>query len=281
MAKERPQGEFVQMMARIVAVLLLVTLIATGRVNLADLTGAQSVPQVTQDVAEAAIAPWDASLAPDFVTTTGRAQPSERALSMRPGDVSYDTDELGRPVESVGNITYRMCREGSDRERNDLPNPVGWPRNAEVTIRFPRGGTYHGWLWNRSHLLAKSLGGDDVRDNLVAGTRCQNVGRNDGDGGMAYPETLARTWLSKNRDKTLIYSARPVYVGSEPIPRSVIVDMLSSDATIDAQYIIYNAAPGFTIDYEGATWSADGATETTYDLGDILRDILRGLGTGA
>ena len=278
MTEKRPIGDFLTTMAKLLLVLLIVTLVATGKIDLSDISDTQGVPHMSQAATEAALTPWDADLAPDFVVTCGRSDLSEHARSLEPGEVTYATDDLGRPTEAAGNITYKMYREGSDRERDDLPNPVGWPKNAEVVITFPRGGTYHGWLWNRSHLLAKSLGGDDIRDNLVAGTRCQNVGRNDGDGGMAYPETLARTWLAKNKTKTLIYSARPIYVGDEPIPRSVIVDILSSDSTIDAQYVVYNAAPGFTIDYANSTWTQDGREPTTYDFAESFRDLLRGLG---
>lgn len=271
---DRPLPKFASMMIRVVAILAIATLALTGKIDLSQMAGTPPVPTVSAQTQEAALAPWDAQSAPDFVATTGPSQLSETALALAPGETSYATDDLGRPTESAGNITYQMYKDGSDRERDDLPNPVGWPKNAEVTISFPRGGTYHGWLWNRSHLLAKSLGGHDEKDNLVAGTRCQNVGRNEGDGGMAYPETLARTWLSQNKGKTLLYSARPAYVGDEPIPRSVVVDMLSSDKTIDAQYIVYNVAPGFVIDYANSTWEkTDGQESTTYDIAKLISEL--------
>lgn len=271
--------QFLQTMAKILITLLIVTLVATGKLDVTDIAGTSSVPSVTGEAAELALAPWNASTAPDFVVRCGPANFSDTALALAPGKTSYLTDDVGRPIESAGNITYQMYRNGSDRERDDLPDPVGWPKNAEVVIRFPQGGTYHGWLWNRSHLLAKSLGGDDTKDNLVAGTRCQNVGRNDGDGGMALPETISRDWLSSHKKGTIRYSARPVYDGDEPIPRAVIVDMLSSDATLNAEYVVYNAAPGFTIDYANCTWSQDGVETTTYNLAEELQKFLQGLTT--
>lgn len=44
--------------------------------------------------------------------------------------------------------------------------------------------------------------------------------------------------------------ALPLYEGSERIPRAVIVDMFSSDGTVDMELIVYNAAKGYAIDYE-------------------------------
>jgi len=48
---------------------------------------------------------------------------------------------------------------------------------------FPNGKIYNGYFYNRSHLIADSLGGRSYKYNVVTGTRQQNVGNN-GDGGM-------------------------------------------------------------------------------------------------
>jgi DNA-entry nuclease len=78
--------------------------------------------------------------------------------------------------------------------------------------RFPQGGYYTGYFWNRSHLIADSLGGHAVRRNLVTGTRMQNVGsQRDRDGGMAYCETKVRNWLYKHHTGSVYYRAEPIY----------------------------------------------------------------------
>lgn len=196
---------------------------------------------------------WDEETAPNYVAYLGT---SEFELYPVPGKYEIETDASGRPARVLANVTYDMMKEGSERERDDLPNPVGWPKNKEVDIITPDGTTYHGWFWNRSHLLAKSLGGPDTKDNLVTGTRMQNVGANVHPGGMAYAEDKARRFLAQNQSETIIYQVQPVYYGDEKIPRTVIIDMLSSDGKIDEQLLIYNAQKGFDIDYETGTFTA-------------------------
>lgn len=150
-----------------------------------------------------------------------------------------------------------MEETGVARERTDMSgiHPSGWGHNAIVDIVQPNGLVYHGYLFNRSHLIAKSLGGTEVAENLVTGTRTQNVGANDGGGGMAYPEGLARAWLDKNPDGTVWYSSTPTYKGTEVVPRSVIVDLVSSDGTLDLELEVYNTAQGYSIDYADGSYA--------------------------
>lgn len=99
------------------------------------------------------------------------------------------------------------------------------------------------------------MGGDAIRQNVVTGTRTQNVGE-DAKGGMRYSEIKAQEWLEANHDGTLYYGAKPVYEGNELVPRTVIVSMLSSDGTIDEKVIVFNSANGFEINYADGTFKA-------------------------
>lgn len=199
---------------------------------------------------------WDATAYPDYYRVVGRAVVEDAPA---PGEARYEgLDELGRAGRVVATVTPEMAEAGSERERSDLSEvrPAGWGHNEEVTIAMPDGSDYHGYLFNRSHLLAKSLGGSDDVQNLVTGTRTQNVGDNRGqDGGMSYTEGLARDWLRAHPDGTLYYAATPVYQGSELLPRSVYVDVLSSDGSLDLEVEVYNAAEGFDIDYATGAFS--------------------------
>lgn len=131
---------------------------------------------------------------------------------------------------------------------------AGWSENEIVTIPLYNGKQYRGYKWNRSHLIADSLGGRAKRENLITGTRTQNVGANDGKGGMAYTERKAVAWLNKYHNGSVYYSANPVYKGKELIPRSVIVDIKTSDKSINERVVVYNAAKGLKINYtSGAT----------------------------
>lgn len=194
---------------------------------------------------------WDEATAPNYYLVMGQASfDSMPAI----GDVLYSPlDELGRAGKVAACVDAGLMAYGSSRERVDMGNlePSGWGYNAEADIELPTGNVYHGYFWNRSHLLAKSLGGDEVERNIVCGTRMQNVGANlnGTEGGMAYCETLARNWLEQNPTGYVLYSATPVYNANELVCRNVVVDIRSSDASIDQRVVVFNAAKGYDIGY--------------------------------
>lgn len=234
-------------------------LLASLLVALASfLGGAPSLPAATTSqvasqrlsAREVGYTSWDFEASPDYYRVVGAAVVD---VDVAAGTVRYEgLDDLGRTGRAVANVTYDMMESGSARERKDISSlrPSGWGHNDEVTIKTPGARDYHGALYNRSHLVAKSLGGSDVQENLVCGTRTQNVGDNQGqDGGMAYTEGLARTWLRAHPGGTVFYSAMPVYEGTELLCRSVIVDVRSSDGDLDLEVEVYNAALGFDVDY--------------------------------
>ncbi len=191
---------------------------------------------------------WSEVESPNYVRLVGDAQ---IASPVEPGQVIYsEPDALGRTQQVRACITRQMMDEGEARKRGEMPNPAGWPaQNFEADIALPTGRTYHGWFWNRCHLLAKSLGGSEDVRNLVTGTRMLNVGANDGQGGMDMFETAIRSWLGYYPDVTVQYVATPIYEGDELICRSVMVDVLSSDGALNERLEVYNAAKGYRIDY--------------------------------
>ncbi|PST47182.1 hypothetical protein CPA40_02395 [Bifidobacterium callitrichos] len=195
---------------------------------------------------------WSETDAPNYYKVTGKADFSAAGTMPSACEIRYsELDSLGRAGMAVGVVTYQLMQSGSDRER-DMPDTIaGWPEhNPKVEIVFSDGDKYHGYLFNRSHLIAKSLGGEDAERNMVTGTRTQNVGDNDATpGGMAYTESKARDWLRSHRNGTIEYMATPRYTGDELLPRTVDVDIRTSDGSIDEHVITYNTAAGFDIDY--------------------------------
>ena len=196
---------------------------------------------------------WNEEVAPNYVYVTGSAVVIDVP---EPGEIVYgELDELGRTTYAVGNITKELRDAGTANGHDDFASgddPSGWPSpNPKVEIVTPTGKVYRGYMWNRSHLIADSLGGQAIKANAVTGTRMQNVGANNGEdaGGMAFCEVKARKWLDANPDGTLYYRADAMYAGDELVPRAVIVNMKSSDGELDMQVIVYNAAKGFEIDY--------------------------------
>ncbi|MBR3234670.1 MAG: DNA/RNA non-specific endonuclease [Atopobiaceae bacterium] len=203
---------------------------------------------------------WNEAESPNYYRVVGPAVVGQWPQA---GTVVYGPlDELGRATGAVAHVTYDSMTAGRARDRESLADvtPTGWGHNQEVDIAMPDGNIYHGQLFNRSHLVAKSLGGDDEAHNLITATRTQNVGANvvGYDGGMAYGEGLARDWLERHREGTVYYSAVPVFEGDELVARSVLVDLRSSDGSLDQRIEVYNAAKGFDIDYAAGSFSTTG-----------------------
>jgi len=173
------------------------------------------------------------------------------------GNVLFSLDSQGRAAIAKCSLTYDMYAEAKGaRQGNPLDPPTGWPaQNAEVTIGPYKltGKTYHGWFWNRSHQCGDSLAGSQSYTsaaNFLAATRTQNVGANQ-HGGMRVSEEIVENYWKDHADSdvTIWYQSTPIYNGDEIVPRGNVVDILSSDGTIDTELVVINDAEGWTIDY--------------------------------
>lgn len=195
--------------------------------------------------------------------------------SIKAGNVHYDgKDALGRTGRAVANITADMVAESAGWRASfasDADTISGWGHNFKASVTLPNGKSYNGYFWNRSHLIADSLGGynhvynaNGVLDkdaskseaqNLICGTRMQNVGTNNaggsGYGGMAYFERMVVDYLESHPDCSVWYSATPLYEGDELVPRSVLMEIKSCDGGIDVVAEVFNAANAseYKIDY--------------------------------
>jgi DNA-entry nuclease len=198
---------------------------------------------------------YDAELYPDMYRIDGKAIIPQNDL--QPGDIEYTYDKSTKTQSVHALLSYENYEYGKrDRESISNIDPIGWPdKNGETSVTFSDGTTYNGWFWNRSHLLGHALGGADEEKNLVTGTRAQNVGKNNMNGGMQFAEETARDYLANHKDGTLYYFVTPIYLNGENIPRSVFVDMRSDDGSIDIHIEVFNAMPGYDIDYINGTWS--------------------------
>lgn len=206
---------------------------------------------------------WSLDAYPDYVRLV--TDPVSIDEDVAAGTIAYsDLDSLGRSGRAIGRITHQMV-EGSAGWRSTFASDVdsrlsGWGHNGKAVIDLGDGKTYSGYFWNRSHLIADCLGGYDAAtgttpvEDLVTGTRMQNVGKNDGNGGMAYFETRTVSYLKAHPDVSVWYSATPIYVGAEFVCRSVYVEVLSSNGGLDMQGEVYNCANGYIIDYTTGTF---------------------------
>ena len=203
---------------------------------------------------------WKEKVAPNYVKVIGKA----KVTSIKKGKIKYSKlDKYGRTRKAVGKITYTMVKksEGSRYPFAKNSDPSGWGKNSVVRIPLYNGKIYRGYALNRSHLIADSLGGKGIRRNLITGTRMQNVGANDGKGGMAYTERKAVKWLKAHHKGYVYYAAKPLYKGKELVPRSVIVDIRTSDKSINQRVVVYNAAKGLKINYKTGNYSGGTVTK--------------------
>ena len=198
---------------------------------------------------------YNAELYPDMYRIDGKAIIPQNDL--QPGDIEYTYDKSTKTQYVHALLSYENYEYGKrDRESINGIDPIGWPnKNGETSVTFSDGTTYNGWFWNRSHLLGHALGGADEEKNLVTGTRAQNVGKNNMNGGIQFAEETARDYLANHKDGTLYYFVTPVYLDDENIPRSVFVDMRSDDDSIDMHIEVFNTMPGYDINYVDGTWS--------------------------
>lgn len=163
-------------------------------------------------------------------------------------------DDSGRIGGACGVITKKMIDDSAGKREPFAKDsaPAGWGHNGKVVIQLDNGRSYRGYFWNRSHLIADSLGGAPTYENLVTGTRTQNVG--DGSGGMVYSEAKTRDFIKSHPNCPVKYSAVPNYLDGEIVPRTVTVDLMSCDGSINERVIVDNSAEGFTINYKEGTY---------------------------
>lgn len=207
---------------------------------------------------------WDKKKAPNYYVVVGSAEIDYDNFG-GPGSITYSpVDSLGRAQTAYGHLNYALVNGEKSQKREDFSNKkedllAGWQyltdgRNPKVTIKATTSTkqVYSGRMYNRSHLIADSLGGKATKENAVTGTRTQNVGENN-HGGMAYMESILREFFKNKTDVTVYYQVKPLYNGNELLPRSVEVNVKASDGSIDQKIIVYNTANGYNIDYNNAT----------------------------
>lgn len=237
---------------------------ATGIVDTANEYVASNSPQATAAPAEATEAIPAETGEFDYYTVTGPAQLEHEAYKDAIGYCPMDA--LHRAQCAYGELTSESRDMAQSRGREDIiTDPTGWVGNDEVHIpaldTITGSKDYNGWMFNRSHLMADSLGGDSTALNLVTGTRTQNIGSAEVSGqyagGMAHTELIARDYLDSAAAKTcsLYYAAQANYNDDELIPQTVTVDIQSCDKTIDQRVTVFNTANGFTIDYSDGAFS--------------------------
>lgn len=211
---------------------------------------------------------WNFDLFPDYYRPLGKSNINTSEFPEKTQITYGKLDGLGRTTTAKGSLTFKNVQGsyGVRQQFTEKDKPTGWLGNETVTvdgkssvktyqIDWLNGKSYRGVIWNKSHLIADSLGGHAKTDNIITGTRPQNVGGYNQKGGMRYSEEKAQNYLERHKDTVLYYEAIPVYKDNELVPRAVVVKMLSSDKSIDEAVMTYNTANGYTINYQDGTFT--------------------------
>ena len=195
---------------------------------------------------------WNIVDYPDYWKSLGKSDINFNQFSVNEGEYKYsELDNLGRTGTAYAVVTLEKVEEsvGWRQSWKGDVDPSGFKgNNKKAQIKLSNGKTYKGYFYNRSHLIADSLGGDPIKRNVVTGTRMQNVGNNNKKGGMQYIEMKVLNYV-KRTGKNVYYKAEPVYKENELVPRYVIVNAKSEDGKINEKVLVFNTAEGYTIDY--------------------------------
>jgi len=246
-------------------------------------SSSQASSESTADTQNLADVKFDVAQYPEYFMPVNANQPvfvgqfkatvqqAQRTREISP-QVNYSgLDSLGRTQSVSAIVTYKMMAAHSSAvtKRPAFPsttkvagefadgtyNPVthqwhGNVRNNKI-MQLPG---YRGYIYNKSHLLAWSLGGDMQTHNVVLGTRAQNVGSNQqkDPGGMAYSETVTRDYLKAHPDDAVAYQAIPMYRGNELVPRGVqvIAQAIKNPSALLVNVWTFNTQLGATINYQ-------------------------------
>lgn len=168
----------------------------------------------------------------DIYVTVNGGEPAFTAA-----DITSEAYEFYSELDSLGRCGYAMACVGpetlptKDRESISSVKPTGW-----------HGST----IYNRSHLIAHSLTGEDANvKNLITGTTLMNQG------GMTQFESMVLDYVRETGNH-VIYRVTPIFVGNELVARGVQMEAYSVEDdgdSISYNVYLYNVQPGYEIDY--------------------------------
>lgn len=227
-------------LARMMPVMLLAFVLL-----LASCTGVLAQPQGEDQPDQPAgledIPPYEGAL---FIQVNG-GQPffDEDDYAHESGWEEYSPlDGLGREGTAMI-VTSYADMEFSERPSISQYHPSGWVQN-----RYDTSIVEAGWLYNRSHICGRQLGGADRRENLMTGTRLFNAGS----GGMLTFENMVADHMKEYKDHVVVYRATPDFHDDGLLAHGILIesDCTGCDDTADFCVYIYNVQPGIAIDYE-------------------------------
>ena len=149
-----------------------------------------------------------------------------------------DLDSLGRCTTAMACLGKDLMPTG-DRGSISSVKPTGWIQKQYSCIKTQD-------LYNRSHLIAWSLAGEDAnKQNLITGTPYLNQEN------MTLFEDMVRDYI-KETGNHVMYRVTPVFEGDNLVASGVLMEAYSVEDKGDAIEFcvyLYNVQPGVVIDY--------------------------------
>ena len=153
----------------------------------------------------------------------------------------YDgLDNMGRARRVLAVVGPNTLEDASDESVSNI-TPTGWKQKSYERIS----GSQSTALYNRSHVLARSLGGENAAENIVTGTNYMNQI------GMQENEKIVLDYVRRTGNHVL-YRVTPIYKGSNNVCSGVQMEAYSiedSGKGVCFNRYCYNVQPGIKINY--------------------------------
>ncbi|MDW5299586.1 MAG: DNA/RNA non-specific endonuclease [Sedimentibacter sp.] len=168
-------------------------------------------------------------------------------------------DSLGRCGVAFANISTDNMAPSGSRQKIGSIIPTGW-----TIVRYP--GIVNSeppYLYNRCHLIAHQLNGNDTAANLITGTRYLNVS------GMNPFERKVANYI-QSMGNHVLYRATPIFEGDNLVASGVQLEAYSVEDAgkgICFNVYCYNVQPGVSINYANGL---NEISDETYDADNMI-----------
>ena len=154
---------------------------------------------------------------------------------------------LDSEEERAGTAIANVCNATIAKEDNTSINinPTGW---QSISGDFNNNGTID-WLYNRSHLIAYVLTGDENDErNIITATDYTNKSS------MKIFENKIVSYVKNNPNEFVLYRVTPIYEGENLVASGIHMEAMSINSNEDIpdfcfNVYVYNIQKGVTIDY--------------------------------
>ena len=180
---------------------------------------------------------------------------SVKDLSSEAYEKYSDLDEQGRAGAAMACIGPESFPQ-TQREPLEEITPSGFHNAWYEQVEY-------GYVYNRCHLIAYRLTGNNSVNNIITGTHCLNVN------GMVPYEELVALYILRTGNHVL-YRVTPVYEGDNLVASAVRMEGYSVEDLgegICFNVLVYNVQPGIRIDYaSGETWQDESVVVTVNNM---------------